>query len=429
MSVRGRSARYGTLTLLLAALLALAACSSGGSGGSGGSTSPASANSPIAIGYEVPLTGTAAVDGKQEQQGWNLGLKVFGSTVNGHHIVTYFDDTGGDPTVALSDARSLVQQKHVQIVEGPLLASEDAAVAPYLGAQRIPTDNLAVCGQTQITDDAKYGNALSSGWVCNQPDIIAADYLYQDLGLRHVTVLATDYAFGWLSAGGFIKQFTMLGGKIDKVLWPPLTATDYGPYVSAIPKDTQAVYAETVGAAGPAFTKAYAQFGLRGKIPLYGVTNLFDYSVLPGEVPADVMGDQMAAQYCDGINTSANNKFTALFAKTYHTRPGYYAEAAYVHAELAVAALKSLHGNATDPEAVARALKTTAITAPRGPVRLSTVVDAPIQNIYICKVEKVNGTLEDVPVKTYTAVQPWGTLPYKTWLAEYTKDSTGRAQP
>jgi len=70
------------------------------------------------------------VAGKQEQQGWNLGLKVFGSTVNGHHIVTYFEDTGGDPTVALSDARSLVQQKHIQLMMGPLLASEDAAVAP-----------------------------------------------------------------------------------------------------------------------------------------------------------------------------------------------------------------------------------------------------------------------------------------------------------
>jgi branched-chain amino acid transport system substrate-binding protein len=407
-------------------LLALAACSSGGSGNS---SSSASANSPIAIGYEVPLTGTAAVDGKQEQEGWNLGLKVFGSTVDGHHIVTYFDDTSGDPTVALSDARNLVEQKHIQLMMGPLLASEDAAVAPYLGTRHIPLDNLAICGATQLTFDAKYGNALTSGWMCNQPDMVAADYLYTDLGYRHVTVLANDYAFGWLSAGGFIKRFTMLGGKIDKVLWPPLTAADYSPYVSAIPRNTQAVFAETVGAGSVAFTKAYAQFGLRSKIPLYGNTTVFDYSVLPGEQPSAVMGDQMAAQYCDGINTPANNKFTSLFVKTYHTRPGYYAEAAYVHAELAVAALKSLHGNATDPQAVARALKTTAITAPRGPVRLSTVVDAPIQNIYICKVEKVNGTLEDVPIKTYTAVQPWGTLPYKTWLAEYTKDSTGRAQP
>src|SRR5262249_32769220 len=161
--------------------------------------------------------------GKQEQEGWNLGLKVFGSTVNGHHIVTYFADTGGDPTVALSDARSLVEQKHIQLIIGPLVASEGAAVGPHLRPPslppaRTPTDNLSICRATQLTFDAKYGNALSSGWMCDQPDIIAADYLYKDLGYRHVTVLANDYAFGWLSAGGFIKRFTMLGGKIDKVL-------------------------------------------------------------------------------------------------------------------------------------------------------------------------------------------------------------------
>ena len=413
----------GALALAVAASSAvLAACGSSGSSSSGSSSS----SSPIAIGYEVPLTGTAALAGKAEQQGWNLGLKVFGNSVSGHKIVTYYDDTGGNPATALSDAHALVQQKHIEIMEGPLLASEDAAVAPYLGAQRVPLDNLSVCSQIQVTDDAKYGNALTSGWICNTPDIMAADYLYKDLGLRHVTVLATDYAFGWLSAGGFIKQFTMLGGKIDKVLWPPLTATDYGPYVSSIPKTTQAVYAETVGAAGPLFTKAYAQFGLRGKIPLYGVTNLFDYSVLPGEVPADVMGDEMSAQYCDGINNAVNDKFTALFAKTYHTRPGYYAEAGYVHAELAVAALKRLHGVATDPTAVAKALKTTPITAPRGPVRLSPVVFGPIQNDCICKVENVHGTLENVPIKVYANVPPWGTLPYKTWVQEFTTDSVGR---
>ncbi|MGE5133332.1 MAG: ABC transporter substrate-binding protein [Gemmatimonadota bacterium] len=429
MTGRTSTARPGSRLLraalpLAAVSLAVAACGSGaGSGGSGSSTGP------IAIGYEVPLTGTAAVSGKQEQEGWNLGLKVFGSSVAGRRIVTYFEDTGGDPAVALSDARSLVQQKHVQIMEGPLLANEIAAVAPYLGAQRVPLDNLTICAGSQLTFDAHYGNALSSGWVCNTPDIMAADYLYQDLGLRHVTVLANDYAFGWLSAGGFIRQFTLLGGTIDKVLWPPLTAADYGPYVSGIPRSTQAVFAETVGSGSAAFTKAFAQYGLRGKIPLFGNTTLFDYSVLPGEDPAAVLGDEMSAQYCDGISNPVNTKFTTLFQQAYHTRPGYYAEAAYVHAELAVAALKRLHGSTSDPAAVARTLKTTPISAPRGPVKLSPLVDGPIQNTYICKVEKVHGTLEDVPVKTFAAVPPWGTLPYSAWRQEFIADSVGQPHP
>ena len=156
---------------------------------------------------------------------------------------------------------------------------------------------------------------------------------------------------------------------------------------------------------------------------------MFDYSVLPGEAPSTVLGNEMAAQYCDGINTPANNKFTSLFVQAFHTRPGYYAEAAYVHAELVVAALKSLNGDATNPTAVAHALKTTPISAPRGPVRLNTSVDAPIQNVYICKVENVHGTLQNVPIKTYPDAQPWGTLPHQVWAVEYAANSVGRPAP
>ena len=51
------------------------------------------------------------------------------------------------------------------------------------------------------------------------------------------------------------------------------------------------------------------------------------------------------------------------------------------------------------------------------------------KDIYICKVESVHGTLEDVPIKTYPDVEPWGTLPYRTWLQEFTADSTGVRPP
>jgi len=38
----------------------------------------------------------------------------------------------------------------------------------------------------------------------------------------------------------------------------------------------------------------------------------------------------------------------------------------------------------------------------------------------------VNGTLQNVPIKTYPVLQPWGTLPYQVWAAEYAKNSVGR---
>ncbi len=43
--------------------------------------------------------------------------------------------------------------------------------------------------------------------------------------------------------------------------------------------------------------------------------------------------------------------------------------------------------------------------------------------------ESVHGTLEDVPIKTFAAVPPWGTLPYGTWRQEFIADSVGQPHP
>ena len=54
---------------------------------------------------------------------------------------------------------------------------------------------------------------------------------------------------------------------------------------------------------------------------------------------------------------------------------------------------------------------------------------SPIQNSYICKVERVRGTLRNVPVKTYTKMQPWGFLKKSTWLSDFTQESSGPPTP
>ncbi|MBO0828492.1 MAG: ABC transporter substrate-binding protein [Streptosporangiales bacterium] len=391
-----------------------------------GCSGKASGNDDIVVGYEVPLTGIAAPDGVQERDGWNLGLKTFGNKVDGHKIVTHFVDTHSDPNTALTDAKNLVQVRHINILEGPLLANEVGAVASFVDPQKIPVDDLTLCSGQQLTNYQKFGNGLASGWSCDQPDLMAAVYLYQTKKLRHVTVLANDYAFGWLSASGFIKQFTALGGHIDKVLWPPTTTADWSPYVSGIPDNTQAVFAEVVGQGSVSFTSTYQKYGLHNKIPLYGNTTVFDYSVMPQESPKAVLGDEMAAQYCDGINSPANNKFTADYFKAYHTYPGYYAEAAYTKARLVVEAMKKLHGDASDKAKVTKALRTTPIVAPRGPVKISPKTWSPIENNYICKVKMIGGHLRNVPIKTYQNVQPWGQLDYQTWKQQFMKSANGR---
>lgn len=419
--------RRGSVASLAAAVTAavlLAACSSpGGSAGSAGSSGSSGA-SPIPVGVIQPLTGSDAGNGKADVEGYDLGLDTFGSSVDGHPIKTTVLDSGGEPTTALSDAHQLVQRDHVAMVNGPQLSSALSAVTPYWASTDTPVDDQTACSAIQLNDYKSYGNGFSSDWSCDQPALMGAEWLSQDMHIKHVVTLAIDISFGWETVGSLQKVLTADGGSVTKKIWVPANAVDLSSYVAQIPRNTQAVFAVVAGAQAVSFMSYYKSYGMQGKVPLLGITNATDPTVLPSEGDS-VIGDYSAAQYCDGIPTAANQKFVAAYHEKFGTYPGYFAEGAYVQAEIEVAAFKKLHGDVTNPKALASALRSVQISAPRGPVSISPQTLTPVQNVYICKVELVHGALMNVPVKTYTNVQPNGPLPYSTWLSLFMADSSG----
>jgi branched-chain amino acid transport system substrate-binding protein len=407
-------------TLVLLGALLLAAC--GGGGGGGGSPKE---TGPIKIGFLIPLSGTFAANGKNEQNGWNLAVQQLGDTVAGRKIEVHFADTQTDPNVALTQARQLVESENVVMLEGPIAGNEIAAVATFAGPKGVPVDDISLCAAVQLTNNQKYGNSYASDWNCDQPSLMAGQYVY-DQGFKHVTVVGMDYAFGWIALGGFMAAYQKAGGKIDKAIWGPLTAPDWTPFVSSIPRDTQAVFALMAGAASTRFTNAYKQLGLVGTIPLFGNTTLTDYSALPSEDPNAILGIKIAAQYCDGINSAENKKFTDEYFAKYNTYPGYYSDAGYTKYRLLYETLKKLNGQVGTSKNLVKALKSTPIVAPRGPVSLNASTSSPIENIYICQVQSVNGVLRNVPIKTYPNVKPWGLLSESEWRPLFEKNSAGR---
>src|SRR5207248_11479727 len=120
---RGRLAN-----LLVATVLAVLAALFGAGGQGLGA-----GKRPVIVGYMVPLTGSTAANGQNAASGFNLGLKVFGSTVAGHKIHVDYVDTQGDPAVAVTQARALVEHDRADVIEGPLIAAEVGPVASYLG--------------------------------------------------------------------------------------------------------------------------------------------------------------------------------------------------------------------------------------------------------------------------------------------------------
>jgi branched-chain amino acid transport system substrate-binding protein len=221
--------RHAAITLVACSAIA-AACSSSGTPGTS-----ASSHAPVKVGYLLPLTGIFTKNGTSEQDGFKLGLKHFGTSVDGHPIqVTYANDQG-DPSVSLSDARQLVTSDHVQVMEGPLISSAIAVVAPYVLGQGIPEDDLYLASPQQAQAYAKYGTGFTSGWDGFAPSTVGARWAYSTMHWRHVTTVGLGISFGWQGVGGFAAQFTKLGGKIDKMIWVPGNSVDMSSYVSAIP--------------------------------------------------------------------------------------------------------------------------------------------------------------------------------------------------
>jgi branched-chain amino acid transport system substrate-binding protein len=397
--------------------LLISACSGGGtSGGSSG---------PIKIGFLLPLSGNFASNGKSEQSGWNLGLKSAGDTVNGRKIQTLFADDAADPNQGLSQARQLIDNQHVDIMIGPLAANVGLAVRAKLASSRVPSLYAAAC-PVELATTQKADNILLTGWTCDQPSLPFGKYAYDVLGYRHITTIGLDFAFGWQVVGGFLSTFKAAGGTVDKQIWNPTTTTDFSSYVSQIPRTTQAVFALESGAGATKFLQAYKQFGLKGKIPLLGGGTLTDYSSLSADTPDIAEGVITALQYADGIDSPENKAFVDAYKAETGTYPSYYAESGYATAKLVVEALKKLNGDISDKAKLLEALKSVPVRASRGSVSIESSTNSPVQNIYIRKVEVVDGQLRNVPIETFQNVQPWGSLPPDQWRKQagnYTRTS------
>jgi branched-chain amino acid transport system substrate-binding protein len=76
----------------------------------------------------------------------------------------------------------------------------------------------------------------------------------------------------------------------------------------------------------------------------------------------------------------------------------------YTGAKWLVKAVEAVHGNVEDSAAIVDALRHVKLAdAPRGPVELDDYGN-PIENVYIRKVERVNGQLQNTVIETMPRV-------------------------
>jgi len=408
--------------ITVSVLLAVAAC--GAPGGGQGSTAQSGV---IKVGVLRPATGTVAAAGQDMQDGWNLFWKQNGTKVAGKTVQSVFEDTAGNPSIALNKATQLVDNQRVDIVAGPLLANVGLAVADALNRKRVPTV-LPIVSADDLTQRKRLPYVVRlGGWTSSQTSQPFGQYAAEQ-GYKTAVTICNDYAFGYETCGGFVNTFTDHGGRILKQLWNPVGTPDFSAYMAQIKQASpDVVFAQQLSADSVRFIKAWHDFGLAsGKTVLLGGETLTDQAALRS-MGNSADGIVSVGHFAEGRPDPTTRNFVDAYYAAYHRYPSYYSAGMYTAARGIAEAIKALGGNVTDHAKVSDALRKVSLSnTPFGPETMDQYGN-PIFNVYIRKVQSGPYGPWNVPIKTYPKVSQFWTYDPKEFLAHpvYSKQYQG----
>ena len=360
----------------------------------------------LRIGLIAPTTGFLSQTGQDMVHGFQLYLDDHHGMLGGAKVDLIIEDEQGKPDVAVTKAKKLVLQDHVDMFIGGVLASTGYALAPVSTEEKtLYISSVAAADDLTQRQLSKYPYFIRTTWTSSLPNHPLGQWACEQ-GYKKVVTIAADYAFGYESVGGFQKAFEDCGGKVIQKIWPPLGNKDFGPYIPTIKSDADAIYSLMVGPMSPQFPKQLRDAGV--KLPIIaGGTSYDDYNVAFDS--DDVIGDVSALMYSAALQTPKNEAFVKEFRAKYNEVPGYYAEANYTTAQMVDEAMKQNGGKFPGAEKFIQTMLGMKIDAARGPVAFDDMRN-PIENVYIRKVEKTalfgdaKPQLWNVVIKTYPNV-------------------------
>ncbi|MBS0319773.1 MAG: ABC transporter substrate-binding protein [Proteobacteria bacterium] len=356
----------------------------------------AHAEGTVKLGLIGEFSGPFADYGGQIYAGMKAYMKVHGDTVAGKKIeIIQKDTTGPAPDVAKRLAQELVTRDNVDILVGFGLTPNAMAVAPVATETKKPMI-IMNAATSIITTKSPYIARVSMTLPQNAQPM--AQWAWKN-GIKRVYILVSDYGPGLDAEAAFAKMFKSLGGTVVDSVHVPLKNPEVAPYIQRI-KDAKpdAVFMFLPpGEQTIAFMKAYKERGLADAgIKVIATGDLTDESLL------DAMGDPALGivtsfHYSTAHDSPENKAFLKAYVEANGTkmRPNFMAVGGYDGMAAIYAALQKTKGS-TDGDAFMAALKGLKIDSPRGMIMIDPETRDVVQTIYIRKVERVGGKLENV---------------------------------
>ena len=361
----------------------------------------AAADTPLKMGISIPLTGAGfAAVGRQATTAIKLYMQQHGDTVAGRKIQITIRDDGGVADVAHRIIQDMIVNDKVDII-GIGITPTSLAVAPMVTQAKKAT--LVISSGASITT-TKSPYFVRAGFILSPQSWILAEWAAKN-GSKRVVTLVNEWAPGIEAETAFTTRFKQVGGEIMQSIRIPLANPDFAPFlqrVGDLKPDTAFIYFP--GTQAPIFAKQFAERGLgKSGIKIIGPGDLTDDDDL------NAMGDQMlgmitAGPYSASHDSALNKAYVAAMEQAGHFRPDFVSLGGYDGMHLIYEALKKTNGN-SDGDALIAAMKGMAWESPRGPISIDPATRDIVSNIYIRKVEKLNGQLWSTEFQTYPNVK------------------------
>ncbi|CAN7613309.1 ABC transporter substrate-binding protein [Acidovorax sp. LjRoot129] len=350
-------------------------------------------NNVFKIGLILPMTGQQATTGRQIEAAAKLYMAQNGDTVAGKKVQLIIKDDTSLPDVTRRLAQELVVNDKVNVLAGMGITPSAMATAPLATQSKTPLVVMAAA-TSSITEASPY--VVRTSFTLPQVSVALADWAPKN-GIKKVVTLVSDYGPGIDAEKYFNQRLTFNGGQVTEALRVPLRNPDFAPFLQKV-RDGKpdALFVFVPSGAGAAVMKQFLERGLdKAGIKLIATGDVTDDDQL-NDMGDGALGVVTSHHYSAAHPSPLNKKFVDAFEKANKgLRPNFMAVGGYDGMRVIYEALKTSKG-AGGGDALLAAMKGQVFESPRGPVFIDAQTRDIVQNVYLRKVERVNGQLYNV---------------------------------
>ncbi len=317
----------------------------------------------VRIGFNVPLTGFAAADGKSALTGAELAVEQANAEggVNGAQIELVVYDDQASPKEAAPIAAKLIEKDRVPVAVSGSYSGSTRAAAGIFQEAKVPYI-AAYAVHPEITRAGDY--VFRTSFVGEVQGRAGAKLIGETLGKKRVVVITLQNDFGKSLAAGFKEAAGAFGIEIVNEYEYSIKDRQFGPIVSKVKADAP----EAIYASGYFFTAGPLVSQLRSagvEVPVIGQEGYDSEKFIEIAGPA-AEGVIITTSLDRDSDVPETRDFIAAFEKKAGFKADMVAASAHTAIKVAVAALRE--AGTSDRKAIRDAIAATSLQASTGTI-------------------------------------------------------------